>query len=37
MQDTVELDDLNTIEGNMIISMVETKGLILPKEISRKK
>lgn len=29
-------DPLNTIEGNIIVSMIETKGLITLKEVNRR-
>ena len=29
-------DPLNTIEGNIVVSMIETKGLITQKEVNRR-
>ena len=34
-QDTFTRDDLSTIQGNMIVSILEAKGLILPQEMNR--
>lgn len=35
-QDTFTRDDLSTIQGNMFVSILEIKGLILPEEANRK-
>ena len=35
-QDTRTTDDLSTIQGDMIVSVIEVKGLIVPSEVNRR-
>ena len=36
MQDLSTQDPLNTIEGNLKVSLLEVKGLIVPIEVNRR-